>query len=303
MDYTRQLTDALERQGSYAPKTIRFYKEQSDLILRILREMDPEMNPETLDEDHLRDLQTLMRKRYAVSTQRDYMIALKRMCEINGNTVFNRYRVTYPTDVRPNVDWLSAEQASELLSLWKTPMDEMLITLQLLHGLRRVETIRICISDIHLDEGYIDVRGKGRAGGKLRRIPMHPDFKASYDRWMKERNEMRKKTEGPQPDNLIVYLRKGKLHKYEEIKGRAIDDHIQELSDRLGFEFSCHTLRRTFGRELYRSGVDIVVIAAIFGHTSTSQTIRYLGLELDDMASAMNKFSLRLHRDRRHRII
>lgn len=294
MDYSQQLIDVLEDHGGYSPKTIRFYREQSDLILRILREIDPESNPENLTEDILKKIVAYMRSHYAVSTQKDYMIALKRMCEINDNFVFNKYRVTYPSDVRPNVDWLSYEDAKGLLALWKMPMDEMLVTLQLLHGLRRVEVIRLCISDIHLEEGYLDVRGKGRAGGKLRRIPMHPDFRRSYDRWMSERNDLLKQTAGPQPDNLLVYLRGKRLHKYEEIKGRAIDDRLQELSARLGVRFSSHTLRRTFGRELYRSGVNIVVIATILGHTSTSQTIKYLGLDLDDMADAMDRFKLRL---------
>ena len=293
MDYTQQLIDVMTDHGGYAPKTLRFYREQCDLILRVLKEVDQQSTPENLDEGTLKKLVELMRSRYAVSTQKDYLIALKRMCEVNDNFVFNRYRVTYPSDVRPTVDWLSYEDAQALLRMWKMPMDEMLITLELLHGLRRVETIRLCISDIHLDEGYLDVRGKGRAGGKMRRIPMHPDFKRSYDRWMAERNELLKQTAGPQPDNLLVYLRKGKLHKYEEVKGRAIDDRLQQLSERLGVDFSSHTLRRTFGRELYRSGVDIVVIATIFGHTSTNQTIKYLGLELDDMNNAMQKLKLR----------
>ena len=294
MDYTQQLIDTLEDHGGYSPKTIRFYREQADIIQRILRDIDPQSNPSNLSEETLKKLVQHIRSKYAVSTQKDYMIALKRMCEINDNYVFNKYRVTYPSDVRPNVDWLSFDQAKQLLEMWKMPMDEMLVTLELLHGLRRVETIRLCISDIHIDEGYIDVRGKGRSGGKLRRIPLHPDFKRSYDRWMEERNGLLKQTEGPQPDNLLVYLRGKRLHKYEEIKGRAIDDRLQALSERLGARFSSHTLRRTFGRELYRSGVNIVVIATIFGHTSTTQTIKYLGLDLDDMTDAMDRFKLRL---------
>ena len=293
-DYTRQLLDALEDHGGYSPKTMRFYREQSDRILSILNDIDPDANPANLGESTLKMLIQHLRSKYAVSTQKDYMIALKRMCEINDNFVFNRYRVTYPTDTRPNVDWLSYDDAKRLLELWKMPMDEMLVTLQLLHGLRRVEVIRLCISDIHIEEGYLDVRGKGRAGGKLRRVPMHPDFRRSFDRWMKERDEMLKATEGPQPDNLLVYLRGKRLHRYEELKGRAIDDRLQTLSGRLGVRFSSHTLRRTFGRELYRSGVNIVVIATIFGHTSTSQTIKYLGLDLDDMADAMDRFKLRM---------
>lgn len=128
---------------------------------------------------------------------------------------------------------------------------------------------------------------------------MHPDFRKSYDRWMEERRELLIQCDdiNNQDDHLLVYYRAGKLHQYEEIKGRAIDDRINQLANRAGFEFSNHTLRRTFGRELYRSGVEIVVIAVIYGHTSTTQTLKYLGLNRDDMAAAMDIFRLKSEPD------
>ena len=294
-DYTEQLIGFLEDRKEYSPRTITFYREQCGLVLKVLSEIDPVADPSNMDVDTLKALVHYMRGRYAVSTQKDYLIALKRMCELNDNNVFAKYRVMFPTDTRPNVDWLTFEQASELLSAWKMPIDEMIVVLELLHGLRRVEVIRLRLQDIHFDGGYIEVRGKGRAGGKLRSVPMHPDFKRTFERWMEERDSMLAKADlGPQCDNLLVYLRGGRLRQYEEIKGRAIDGHLDELSNRLGIEFSNHTLRRTFGRELHRSGVSIVVIAAILGHTSTTQTMKYLGLELDDMTAAMKQLRLKI---------
>lgn len=302
VDYPEQLVTTLTEHGDYTERTIRFYREQAGLVLRVLSEVAPQANPSTLTIPDLKALIGVMRERYAVSTQKDYMIALKRMCEINGNYVFQSYRVMFPSDTRPNVDWLSYDQAMELLKMWKSPLDEMIVCLELLHGLRRVEVSRLTLKDIHFETkttGYLSVRGKGRAGGKLRSVPMHPDFKKSYDRWMAERKELLIQCDDlyNQDDHLLVYLRAGKLHQYEEIKGRAIDDRINQLSNRAGFEFSNHTLRRTFGRELYRSGVEIVVIAVIYGHTSTTQTLKYLGLNRDDMAAAMDIFRLKSETD------
>ena len=294
-DYPQQLIDTLTDHGEYAERTIRFYREQSGLVLKVLREVNPMATPENLSVDDLKKLVRLMRSRYAVSTQKDYTIALKRMCEINDNFVFQKYRVMYPTDTRPNVDWLSFDQAKELLDMWKTPLEEIIVCLELLHGFRRIEVLRLRLQDIHLEDGYLEVRGKGRAGGKLRTVPIHPDFKRSYDRWMDERNEICRHGEfgTKHSDRLLVYEKGGQIEGYEEVKGRAIDKHLQELSERLGIEFSNHTLRRTFGRELFRSGVSIEVIATIYGHSSTTQTMKYLGLNLDDMASAMDLFKLR----------
>lgn len=40
---------------------------------------------------------------------------------------------------------------------------------------------------------------------------------------------------------------------------------------------------------LWAAGVDIVTIATILGHSSIEVTIKYLGIKLDDMESAMDR--------------
>lgn len=293
-DYRDKFIDHLIESGEYQPKTIKFYKDQTRCVLKVMADVIPDSTPMNLDAASLRTLVAYLREEYAISTQRCYLVALRRMCEFYGNNVFRLNPIRFQTDSRPNVDWLTYEQAQDILQAWKSPLEEMIIVLELLHGLRRVEVIRLRLKDIHFERGYIDIRGKGSMGGKLRSVPMHPDFEQTFNRWMDERNSLAKQaTEGRSDDRMLVYLKGTKLRHYEELKGGAIDNHVADLSERLGFHFSNHTLRRTFGRELFRSGVSIVVIATIFGHSSTSTTMKYLGLNMDDMAEAMEKFRLR----------
>ena len=293
-DYRQEFMNHLMESGDYQPKTIKFYRDQTRCIMKVMSDVIPDTTPITLDAQSLKTLVAYLRDNYAISTQKCYLVALRGMCEFYGNNVFRLNPIRFPTDMRPNVDWLSYDQAQTLINVWKMPLEEMIIVLELLHGLRRVEVIRLRMKDIHFDRGYIDIRGKGRAGGKLRAVPMHPDFRKAYDRWMVERKAMVKKAEeGTGDDRLLVYLKGTKLRHYEELKGGAIDNHVAEISTRVGFHFSNHTLRRTFGRELFRSGVSIVVIATIFGHSNTSTTMKYLGLTMDDMTEAMERFRLR----------
>lgn len=293
-DYRQEFLDHLESSGDYQPKTVKFYRDQTRCVIRVMSEVIPDSNPENLDADSLRILVRYLRDEYAISTQKSYLVALRRMCDFYGNNVFRLNPVRFQRDTRPNVDWLTYEQAQTVINAWKMPLEDMIVVLELLHGLRRVEVIRLRLKDIHFDRGYIEIRGKGSNGGKLRSVPMHPDFRRSYDRWMEERKVLvRDATENRKDDRLLVYLKGTRLRHYEELKGGAIDNHVKELSDRIGFHFSNHTLRRTFGRELFRSGVSIVVIATIFGHSNTSTTMDYLGLTLDDMAEAMERFRLR----------
>lgn len=280
----------LIERGDYAPRTIRFYREQCRLILRSLSEVAPTATPATLTEHELRELVFFLRDNYAVSTQKDYLIALKRMCDYCNNPVFYKYRVKFQTDTRPRVDWLTADEAQSLIALYKTPLQELIISLELLHGLRRCEVLRLMLADLHGD--YITIRGKGHAGGKLRTVPYHRDFKKTLDRWLSVRAEIAAHGVNQDPGNLLIYCRGGQIKSYEQIKGKAIDKNLNELKIRTGLNFSNHTLRRTFGRELYRSGADLTVIATIYGHSSTIQTLKYLGLNLDDMRGAMDKMTL-----------
>ena len=68
----------------------------------------------------------------------------------------------------------------------------------------------------------------------------------------------------------------------------AIDNRYQSHLGSHRVPFSNHTLRRTFGRTLYYSGVKIEDIAAILGHKDTKTTLKYLGLDKVDYSDHMN---------------
>ena len=285
--------DSLVASGDYSPRSIRFYREQSRIAMDHLQGINPDADPRTLSEDDLRALVLFFRSRFTVSTQRNYLAGLRKLCEFCDNDVFSRMHIIYQTDTRPNVDWLSYTDALHLLSVPMPPLESLVVCLELEHGLRRVEVIRLRTEDVHLQDGYLTVRGKGRIGGKLRNVPFHPDFRSIYNRWMKERKQIIRRTTEGRTDRVLCYAQGGKLRQYEELKGGAIDNRLHKVSKTTGIQFSNHTLRRTFGRELFRSGVDIVVIANILGHVSTVQTMKYLGLDLEDMTAAMSKMRLR----------
>jgi|GEM_PF-3047587 len=74
-------------------------------------------------------------------------------------------------------------------------------------------------------------------------------------------------------------------------KGTGIDAIVKDLGAQIGYpKVSNHTLRRTFGRMMYRSGVKPATIARLLSHSSIEQTLRYIGVDMDDMASAMTQF-------------
>lgn len=90
------------------------------------------------------------------------------------------------------------------------------------------------------------------------------------------------------PDALFIYERGGELHQYQKT---AFDDFLDDLGKRVGFHFSNHDLRRTCGRQMYRAGVPIEKIAKLFGHADTRTTLRYIGLDLEDLDEAMEQYA------------
>ena len=273
----------------YSPKTRRFYFEQSRRAVDFLPRSRSLYD---VTQDDVKTAVANMRKHgLAVSTIKDYSGALLRLLAFVGNHDAANTRITHQADVRPNVDWLTPDQAKDVLECPKTAAQQLAIVLALGMGLRKIEIIRLKMSDINTSRGYITVTGKGRGGGKLRLVPFHPRFNDALGEWLKVRHTMTQGG-GYNPDNLLVWQRGKHCYAYSDVKASGIHTMLKRVSIDAGIPFSFHTLRRTFGRLMWLSGVPVVTIAKMLGHTSTEQTLAYIGANMDDMAAAMVAFSL-----------
>lgn len=282
--------------STLAPRTIAFYREEAHAVVKLLRSEGLNTLPYKITEtDVRRFLDTMQSHNLTVSTRKGYMSSLKKYCRAFNNDVVSRVDYAFPHDTRPNVDWLTLTEARDLLRCKKTWLQNVVIHLELCLGLRRVEVVRMRTTDINSEEGIITVRGKGSQGGKPRCIPFGIDTDTVIRQTLEARSNMIREARKRfpvttvVPDNLILWMKAGRLHAYSE-EGYGLDKAVCEpLSRDLGFRFSNHTLRRTFGRALYRAGVEVATIAKILGHESTEVTLRYIGVDLDDMRGAMSR--------------
>lgn len=97
---------------------------------------------------------------------------------------------------------------------------------------------------------------------------------------------------GPGDANLLVPLQnRPDAEAYREHTGALDDKVIVPLHERLGFHFANHTLRRTFGRRLFHAEVPVETIPKFLGHESTVETLKYIGIDLDDMDEGMAKIA------------
>ena len=205
---------------------------------------------------------------------------------------------TSPTRVRWLEDWEAKKVREEARG-----MERFIVHFELDLGMRRIELIRLTTASFQSGRNQqrkVLIHGKGRNGGKYRQISWHPETPNILAELRDYRNrEMAKaRAKNPKvkvPDNLLIYERGGKLYPYTK---SGIDKLLYGLGERIvvgdkgeTLYFTNHDLRRTCGRMMYRSGVRIEKIAKIFGHADTRTTIRYLGLDFEDMDEAMQQYS------------
>ena len=58
----------------------------------------------------------------------------------------------------------------------------------------------------------------------------------------------------------------------------------------LAAKLGTHSFRKTFGRQLYKKGVNVEIISQLFNHSSERNTRRYLGIEQEDLDKVVQNF-------------
>ena len=223
---------------------------------------------------------------------------LKRYLLFFKNNTIKEMGILFAQDMRVNVHWLDEDQYQALMNVEKTPLQEMVIHLELRMGLRNAECCRITLDDI-VDRGtkpYLNVRGKGRGNGKWRTVRFNKETRNVLNRWMEERARIVRIAQENiphwrDPGYLLLwchYKNCPDVGYYKEHTGSLDDAVLDPLRKKLDFHFCNHDLRRTFGRRLYHAGVDIETISKFLGHESTVETLKYLGINLDDMDKGMD---------------
>lgn len=292
----------LKEESTLSPRTIRFYREEVNTIIKVFKEHGRNVMPWQINKADVKFLLDFYQdKEYTIQTRIGYISALRKWTAHYGNNVVRDMKIRWPTDMRPNADWLTHEQAVKLLELPKSPVQDLIVHCELCLGMRRIEVLRLNVRSF--SGSYVDVLGKGPQGGKPRRIPYHRDTDRVYRRYMDYRDMLIKLARSQYPvstevpDTLMIWSRGNRLYSYS-LKGEGMNKLLKDLAPGIDYPaLSHHTLRRTFGREMYRSmvkqdKVQVPTIAKIMGHDSIEQCLKYLGIDLDDMTTAMNSFGL-----------
>lgn len=208
--------------------------------------------------------------------------------------IFEDYRTDNPMELieapktgRPLPEVLSTSEIDALIDAidLSSPQGERnRAILETLYGcgLRVSELTNLKISDLHFNDGFISVIGKG---DKQRLVPISPSVEKYISIY---RNEVRvHQSIDPKATNTLFLNRNGR-----PLTRAMIFTIIKDLAETAGIKknISPHTFRHSFATHLLENGADLRAIQQMLGHESITTTEIYTHLDRKFLTEVINKY-------------
>ena len=160
--------------------------------------------------------------------------------------------------------------------------DYMLFYTGINSGMRISDIVDLNRDNIRNDDGsmksHITVIEKKT--NKMKKFPLTGNF--YY--------EMEKYTRNMKQGEYLFKSRKGVNRPITTTQAYRI---LKEASKRVGIsDFGTHSMRKTFGYHHYKKFKDVALLQQILNHSSPSITLRYIGIEQDEIDESYENFSL-----------
>lgn len=141
-------------------------------------------------------------------------------------------------------------------------------------GLRISDLLKLRISDVIEGNKIKDrIRLREKKTNKFKDFPLSDKTKSALKEYLNTRKYN---------DNEPLFIsRKNKGFLLRQQAYKIINNVAQEVG--IKEKIGTHTLRKTFGYHAYKNGYDIAIIQKLFNHSSTSVTLRYIGITQDNL--------------------
>ena len=169
--------------------------------------------------------------------------------------------------VQPIRDRKQIDRMKRVLS----PRDRLLFVIGINSGLRISDILRLKVGDLRGE--FITIREKKT--GKAKRFRINNAIKREFKRY--EASIKRPLSD----DDYLFPSRKGGKPITRFQAYRVLNAAARKVG--IDGPVGTHTMRKSLGYHLYKSGTDLALLQKIFNHSSQSITLRYLGLEQDDI--------------------
>jgi len=212
------------------------------------------------------------------ATWRRYLYYLRNIGKITNEDLLgklDRYPLPLQKGETDKHNWYPKEKWEEILERLASRPAKMAGYIQLQFGLRIGELVNLTTNDIDFKNMRIHVQFKGDwkpKGRKRRSIPMTPAQVRILKRWIDN-------IPSTVQHNKVIWSKQGKA-----VTIRSVQRWYQKAN------IESHDLRRSFAKVLYyNSNQDIYFVRKVLGHSNINTTIRYLGLDSEEMQEKFEK--------------
>ena len=172
---------------------------------------------------------------------------------------------------RRELDHLLDAPAADDEPEWRRHRDDAVLEVLYAAGVRVSELCSLQLDQVHLDESFLTVWGKG---SKERRVPIGDPARAAMQRWLTIRHEA-----APPDVGGVVFVNE---------RGRPLTPRdVRRILDRRSLAPTHpHALRHTFATHLLDGGADLRSVQELLGHSDVATTQRYTHVSRERLRSA-----------------
>jgi len=154
--------------------------------------------------------------------------------------------------------------------------DLLMFTIGTNCGLRISDIVALNVGDIK-NKSHIEITEKKT--GKFKKFPINSKLKPMLEKFIKN-----KRSDEP----LFTTIFKNRMDRFSAYRIIKYSCKEAGLEEKVG----THTMRKTFGYHHYKKYKDIAMLQKIFNHSSPSITLRYIGIEQDQIDESYVNFIL-----------
>ena len=156
--------------------------------------------------------------------------------------------------------------------------DRAMIEVLYSSGLRLAELIGLNLYDLDLQQGLVNVTGKGK---KTRRVPLGSMAITVLNSWLKQRAQL------PATDENAVFVnQKGK-----RLSARSVQLRLKHWAQKqaMASHVHPHMLRHSFASHILESSGDLRAVQELLGHSDISTTQIYTHLDFQHLAKVYDQ--------------
>ena len=150
-------------------------------------------------------------------------------------------------------------------------------------GLRVSDILGLNIADV-ANKTYVEIREKKT--GKYKRFPLNNKLREFIKNYLKTERKQVYTLDKKEP--LFVGKKHCRLDRSQVY--RFLNDACNEVG--LSINIGTHTMRKTFGFHNYKQFNDIALLQKILNHSSPAITLRYIGVDQDEIDNSYRNFEL-----------